>query len=298
MRKFKLTIIPVLAILAGAFFWLGSESKDEQGDGSTLSEQVASTNSAQVGKPGEKLTVTPALAEAAAAALENNETIDNEAVEEEISPEYREFLLNNTSPIKEVLTGLILLANQGDGDALMALIMHAESCRTYDGAVEYCPPGSMLFDYGREPEGFYVLIKDAARKGSLHAMTVFVGLAPAPFDTYKPEQMIENKQLRALVADVVTQHNEDVRGFMDVAAQQLHLPAIREAAYFYAFSPIVDPSRETSALYIMAWSQITGHPIPDDLLVVTDSLDTELYIEIEKRAAVLAERYQEKNSKL
>ncbi len=296
MRKFILVIIPVLALLAGAFYWLGSESKVDPSVGEALLEQVTSTDSTQIGRPSEKLTVTQTLPEVAISSLADDESIDNETVEE-ISSEYREFLVSPDSPVGEVIEGLIQLANKDDGDAMMALILHADNCRKHDGAAEYCPAGTELFDYGRYPAGKYILMRNAASKGNLYAMTILSSFAPSPFGIYTPEEMIENKQKRALFADVVTEHNEDVREFMDIAIQQLYLPALIGGAYFYVFSPIVDPSREKSALYIMAWSQITGQPIPDDLLVVVNSLDTSVYAQIEKGASLLAERYQEKNLK-
>ncbi len=296
MRKFTLVIIPVLALLVVAFLWLDGESKVDRRASEVLLEQRVNIDNIQAeGKP----TDTRAPVELTINSLVSNEAADadNETVEEEISPEHREFLVNPDSPVGEVLEGLIQLANKDDGDALMALFLHAEACRRRDGAAEYCP-GTGLFDYGRHPAGKYILMRNAASKGNLYAMTMLGSFAPSPFSIYTPEEMVENKQMRALFADVVTEHNEDVREFMDLAIQRLYLPAILSGAYFYAFSPIVDPSREKSALYIMAWSQITGRPIPDDLLVVVNSLDTAVYTEIEKGATALAEMYQEKNSKL
>jgi len=212
----------------------------------------------------------------------------------EMDADYKAYILDPDTPIVESLGGLIELANEGNGDALFNLLMASESCR-YFKTDEYCP-GTGLEERSGTPATFYAALKDAASKGSLTAMTILGMYVPSPFKD--KQDLLQNRFLRALMAEVVTEHNVAVREYLEIAAQRGHLPALLIAAEYFASDPAVDPDREKAAFYLLAWQELVildqpAEVIPAHLRAnILDPMSADAYARVKAMAENFAAQFK------
>jgi len=290
-KRYSVAIITALTVLVGTWMLIGSDA--------TSSRQAISDD--QVNLDGQKQFLEPeivknddldktksgdlALSSLAAVQSDGNQQEDTSP---EINEGYKNYVLDPETPIADALPGLIRLANQDNGDALFRLLVASDNCRSMEGS-EYCP-GKGLADLSSDQGSTYFLMRKAASKGSLEAMTFLVHLAPPPFKN--KEEMAQNGLMRATFAEIVNEHNESAIHYLESAAQSGYPAALLESANIYAFGDIVDPDREKSAFWALAWSKVTDNPIPGYIqAAVIDQMDPDVYQDIDERATRFTDQF-------
>ena len=278
----KKLVIPLLVIsaLVGLWFWSAPQSSE-----GLVEPEILATDQSTVATIIDNSSATNKK--------EIKHVLEKQAVDEtDMDEDYIEYVLDYETPVAEALLGLIKLSNQGNGDALLALLARADECRYQEDKLTYCP-GEGLAGYGAGPGARNSLVRNAAESGSLMAMTLLIDTFPAPFMSLKDFR--ENNMRRAKNADIVALNNALSRDYLEYAAQSGFPPALRRSAELYAYGSIVDPDAEKAAFYTLASYEISGVPIPNHMqTLILDPMEINKYNRILKRAENFAAQFKDK----
>ncbi len=293
--KTSIIIIVAISVLAGLWFWALPQTNNDltQQETSVVDQSMpdAAENARLDGR--RKLADSDFESQQATETRVANEANnDTDFIEVELDEDYIKYVLDFRTPIVDAHRGLIRLVNQGNGDAMLALMMSAEDCRFQEDKEKYCP-GTGLPEYGASLGAKYVLLLEAAKNGSLTAMMLLIDTPPAPFVSMKDFR--ENKIHRLLNANAVALHNAASREYLEYAAQKGLPGALVRSAELYAYGGIVDPDPEKAIFYTLAALETSGLPVPPHMQKMIDQLDTKKYNNILKRAKSFAAQFEDVN---
>ncbi len=288
-----------IALLVGlslvlVVLWL-VPGKDEAISEAVISTENSHVPESAVGKGiANNIAVGDVLPQAGLADRPNPDKQQDDNLASEMDEDYKKYILDFTTPITESIHGLITLANEGNGDALLKLLGAAGECREHK-TPEYCP-GTGLAEMGDVPGYYYVVLRKAAEQGSSMAAVILVEAIPSPFKN--KQEMQQDVFKRALFSEILADHNMAVREHLDIAAQRGHLTALMTSAYYYSSRTDVDPDREKAAFYLLAWQELAiidfpGAIISADLQAsVLDPMNADAYARVQYRAERFAAQFK------